>query len=926
MTRFSQSSVTAVLGPTNTGKTHLAIERMCAHSSGLIGFPLRLLAREVYDRVVKIKGPDAVALLTGEQRIVPPGARWFLATAESMPIDDGRDFAFVALDEAQLAAHPERGHVFTDRLLRARGRDETMILGSQSLAPMVRTLVPEAEIITRPRFSTLSYAGPKKLSRLPPRSAIIAFSAEQVYAVAEMLRRFRGGAAVVMGALSPATRNAQVEMYQAGEVDYLVATDAIGMGLNMDVDHVAFAALSKYDGRRRRRLSLAEMAQIAGRAGRHQRDGTFGTVAGHGDGCAFTDEEIERIEAHEFPPIGSVFWREAQPRYESIASLIDDLEAPPMREGLRAAPEAIDLAVLKRLADQDDVAARAGGADAVRRLWAVCSLPDFQKKGADHHAAFVAQLWRYLGEGRGQLPMELVAKRIADLDNVQGDVETLGGRIAAIRTWSYIAHRGDWLAEPATMAERAQQVEERLSDALHKGLAQRFVDRRTAVLMKRLGSDAAMLPVRLVDDDVVEVDDEPIGRLIGLRFIVDAGARLADRKLLLAAADRHLAGLLRDRARAIRADDDSAFALVATPQGRVALAWRGAPVAHVRQKGARFDLDVSLEPDSEKLPPAERDALRAHLQAVVTRDLEKHLGPLMAVAMQARDSKASPAFRALCVALAEADGVVARSGAKELLADMDEPARHALKRLGVVTGSLDIYCPAALRPLALQRLALLRLAGERAPAEATPVSVPQSSAEQEQPGAPPVTDPVLALSRLDGIRARAYRPAGNQAIRVDMAEKLIRDGHEQRTGQRPDAAMTSPSGDDTPKGDPQPVTGDENISARSRPRGFAIAPDLAVSMGLVPDNFHRLLHAAGFRRTERIAGEDGDAAVQLWHWRGLNRKKARSGAARRDRPGKATRAAKSERVKADQKRAVARPRPRPGNAFAVLADMDFGRD
>lgn len=929
MTRFSQSSVTAVLGPTNTGKTHLAIERMCAHSSGLIGFPLRLLAREVYDRVVKIKGPGEVALLTGEQRIVPPGARWFLATAESMPIDDGRDFSFVALDEAQLAAHPERGHVFTDRLLRARGRDETMILGSQSLAPMVRTLVPEAEIITRPRFSTLSYAGAKKLSRLPPRTAIIAFSAEQVYAVAEMLRRFRGGAAVVMGALSPATRNAQVSMYQAGEVDYLVATDAIGMGLNMDVDHVAFASLSKYDGRRRRRLSLAEMAQIAGRAGRHQRDGTFGTVAGHGDACAFTDEEIERIEAHEFPPIGSVFWREAQPRYDSIATLIDDLEAAPRREGLRAAPEAIDLAVLKRLADQDDVAARACGADAVRRLWAACSLPDFQKKGADHHATFIAQLWRHLGEGRGTLPMELVARRIADLDNVQGDVETLGGRIAAIRTWSYIAHRGDWLAEPAIMAERAQQVEERLSDALHKGLAQRFVDRRTAVLMKRLGSDAAMLPVKLVDDDVVEVDGEPIGRLVGLRFVVDAGARLADRKLLLAAADRHLAGLLRDRARVMRADDDSAFALVATPQGRVALAWRGAPVARVQQKGARFDLSVSLEPGSEKLPGAERAALLAHLQSIVTRDLEKHLGPLMAVAVLARDSHASPPLRALCVALVEADGVIARSGVKDLLAQLDAPARQALKRLGIITGSLDIYCPAALRPMALQRLALLRQAGERGPSEPAPEAAPGQSPDQALFGDPPATDPVLALSSLNGARARAYRPAGSQAIRVDMAEKLIRDGHDQRAGQRPDAAKPSDPPNEASTDNAQSAGGAEQPVGQSKPRGFAIVPDLAVSMGLMPDNFFRLLHAAGFRRTERIAGDEGDMAVQLWHWRGLNRKGVGTGTDRRkgrEKPKGPKRASKQERASADQPRVADRPRPRPGNAFAVLADMDFGGD
>src|SRR6201991_1290079 len=317
--RAYSNPVTAVLGPTNTGKTHLAIERMCGHSSGMIGFPLRLLAREVYDRVVAIKGKDRVALMTGEERIVPPDARWFLCTAESMPTD--KEVSFLALDEAQLGADPERGHVFTDRLLRARGREETMILGSETLKPMLKALVPEAEIIGRARFSRLSYAGARKLSRLPRRSAIVAFSAEEVYAVAEALRRLRGGAAVVMGALSPRTRNAQVAMFQAGEVDYLVATDAIGMGLNMDVNHVAFASLTKFDGKRSRRLTTPEMAQIAGRAGRHQRDGTFGALTEEGPG-AFTPEEVSVIEEPAFPPLDHLYWRDGEPDLSSVAALI----------------------------------------------------------------------------------------------------------------------------------------------------------------------------------------------------------------------------------------------------------------------------------------------------------------------------------------------------------------------------------------------------------------------------------------------------------------------------------------------------------------------------------------------------------------------------------------------------------------------------
>ena len=372
----SDAPVRAILGPTNTGKTYLAIERMCGHSSGVIGFPLRLLAREVYDRVVAIKGEKQVALLTGEERIVPPQARYFLCTAESMPVPGGdshhdgdlhRDFAFAAIDEAQLGIDPERGHVFTDRMLRARGREETLILGSDTLRPIIRELLPDAEIVSRPRFSTLRYAGSVKLSRLPPRSAVVAFSAEQVYALAEMLRRFKGGAAVVMGALSPATRNAQVAMFQRGEVDYLVATDAIGMGLNMDVTHVAFAGLEKFDGRRDRRLTIAEMAQIAGRAGRHQKDGSFGTLGLGEESGGFSDEEIAAIEEHRFRPLDSVYWRNADLDFTDVRALIRSLEAKSDDPLLRPAPEAIDLAVLEahRRGSGDRRQARRPGAAAV---------------------------------------------------------------------------------------------------------------------------------------------------------------------------------------------------------------------------------------------------------------------------------------------------------------------------------------------------------------------------------------------------------------------------------------------------------------------------------------------------------------------------------------------------------------------------------
>ncbi len=550
--------VTAVLGPTNTGKTHLAVERMCGHSSGMIGFPLRLLAREVYDRVVKLKGENRVALITGEEKIVPKDARWFLCTAESMPLD--KDLAFVALDEAQLGADPERGHVFTDRILRARGREETMLLGSEALRPMLKALVPKVEIINRPRFSTLTYAGAKKISRLPKRSAIVAFSAEEVYAVAEMLRRLRGGAAVVMGALSPRTRNAQVAMFQAGEVDYLVATDAIGMGLNMDVAHVAFASLNKFDGHRQRRLRISEMAQIAGRAGRHQRDGTFGALVEEGPG-AFTPEEIRAIEDHHVPALDHLFWREGEPDLASIDALIASLERKPDSPVLRAAPEAVDLSVLKRLAGEDWVRDRVRSPRAVARLWAACGLPDFRKLGADPHARFVARVFRHLSEGNGHIPHQWFADEIARLDRMDGDVETLAGRIAAARSWAYIAQRSDWLAEPLHWAERTQALEEKLSDALHASLTQRFVDKRTTALLRQIGGGAAHLPVVVGPEGEVSVEDHVLGHLQGFRFAVDPDARAADKRMLLAAAEKGLAGELRRRG----------DALVAAPDGELAL-------------------------------------------------------------------------------------------------------------------------------------------------------------------------------------------------------------------------------------------------------------------------------------------------------------------------------------------------------------------
>ncbi|NIJ09512.1 ATP-dependent RNA helicase SUPV3L1/SUV3 [Sphingomonas vulcanisoli] len=827
MTRFTDRPLVAVLGPTNTGKTHLAVERMCGHSSGLIGFPLRLLAREVYDRVVAIKGKDSVALITGEEKVLPDKARWFLTTAESMPMD--RDFAFVALDEAQLGADRERGHIFTDRILRSRGREETMLLGSDALRPMLAALAPEAEIITRPRFSTLTYAGPAKLSRLPKRSVIVAFSAEEVYAVAEMLRRLRGGAAVVMGALSPRTRNAQVAMFQAGEVDYLVATDAIGMGLNMDVSHVAFASLRKFDGRKTRRLTISEMAQIAGRAGRHQRDGTFGSLSLEGSNAHFEDEEVHAIEGHHIPPLDHLYWRDGDPNTASIDRLIADLERKPDKIVLRAAPEAVDLAVLKRLADEPWVRERAKGQAMVARLWDACGLPDFRKTGAEPHSRLIGRIFRHLSEGDRHIPVSWFADELVRLESVQGDVETLADRLAGVRTWAYIAHRRDWLADPGLWAERARGIEEKLSDALHQRLTQRFVDRRTSVLMRDLGARGAdLLPMKVAEDGTVTVDGEAIGLLIGFRFKADPQARHGDMKRLMAAAERRLGEELGKRAKALIEDEDAAFNL-ATDIGRpVALFWRGDVVARLTRGKSllhpRFELHRALG----ALPEAVRDAICGRLRRWLEGNIARHLAPLAAMAEAARDPDEAAAVRALLANLAEAGGVVARRVMETVVTAIDRDLRPRVYKLGIRLGTLDLFVPALIKPEPTRWRIALAAAQEDAVMPPLP-----------PPGAVSVATPAEPAAAQAFLLA-GFRPLGAQMLRVDQVEKLARAAHDARTGR----AVFSPD------------------------------PGLATSLGLSSPSFQQLMLALGFGRTE-----------EGWRWRG-KREEARA-KPRAPRPGNA---------------------------------------
>lgn len=779
-----------------------------------MGFPLRLLAREVYDRVRAIKGDSSVALITGEERIEPPEARYFCCTAEAMDrLGAGRQgrCAFVALDEAQLAADPERGHIFTDRLLHARGREETMLLGSATLEPLVASLIAKAQVTKRPRFSHLAHAGSCKLSRLPPRSAIVAFSTEQVYTMAEMLRRFRGGAAVVMGALSPETRNRQVELFQSGEVDYIVATDAIGMGLNLDVHHVAFGALTKFDGKRKRRLTPSEMAQIAGRAGRHQRDGTFGIVSGMhtqaNTSAQFTEEEIFAVEEHSFQPLTRLFWRDAQPRFDTLEVLIGDLEAAPLEPALRRAPQSVDLAVLKLLC-QSPLADTVKGAGAVRRFWEACSLPDFRQSGADTHARFVARLWEDLREG--YLGADYVAARIAELDQMQGGIDTLQGRIAAIRSWAYICQRPDWVLARDEMAARARAVEARLSDALHARLTERFVNRRTTILIKSLGEKASALPVDVGPDGKVSVENEVIGTLRGFRFNVDPSAGLADRKMLLAAAEKALPAILAQRAAWLMEEGTSELTL---SQGKIG--WNEAVLAKVQMSEDLRKPQLSFARDIALLQPAPRAALEEALQQWLKAQLAP-LAPLQALAQAARDPEAGSEARALLHTLVAGSGIVARENAG--LEHLPKPLRPQLRKLGVVFGALDIYARDLLKPAPRQLLHALQM-------DARPL----------QHAMPPFDN---GARFKQGPLPAGYRRAGAQLIRVDLAEKIARAAFEAR--------------------------------AKAQGKLFRIDMALGISIGLEEANVKRLLASIGFKlhKTRALAsGESGPEPLQRWSWR-----------------------------------------------------------
>lgn len=743
--------VTAILGPTNTGKTHYAIERMLAHDSGMIGLPLRLLAREVYGRVVEKVGASKVALVTGEEKIKPKNPRYWISTVEAMPRD--LDLAFVAIDEIQLASDLDRGHVFTDRLLNQRGLDETLLIGSSIMRPLIERLIPGVHVVTRPRLSQLSFAGEKKVSRLPPRTAIVAFSAEEVYAVAELIRRQRGGAAVVLGALSPRTRNAQVDLYQSGDVDYLVATDAIGMGLNLDVDHVAFAASRKFDGFRFRNLHPPEIGQIAGRAGRYLTDGTFGTT---GRCDPFSSELVAQVENHMFDSARILQWRNPDLNFSSIAALQESLAEQPREHGLVRAPAGEDMASLDIVARDPELADFAKGPAAVERLWQVCQVPDYRKVSPASHADLVSTLYRFLMRD-GTIPSDWFARQVASLDRMEGDIDTLSNRIAQIRTWTFVANRPDWLARPEHWQGATRAVEDKLSDALHERLAQRFIDRRTSVLMRRLRENA-MLEADITATGDVTVEGQHVGHLHGFHFVPDPEADGAEAKALRAAASKALSGEIEGRADRFASAADSS--LVLSNDGTIR--WTGDPVAKLEPGEKLFSPRIRVIAD-EHLAGAAREKVEQRLEAWLKAHVVRVLGPVLALE-DAQDL--TGLARGIAFQVAESLGVLERSKVTQDMRSLDQDGRSALRQKGIRFGAYHIYLPALLKPaprtLAAQLWALKH--GGLDQKGLDEIAHLASSGRTSIP-----VDPDIAKGLY---RAAGFRVCGARAVRVDILERL----------------------------------------------------------------------------------------------------------------------------------------------------------
>ncbi|WP_310243083.1 helicase-related protein [Rhizobium rosettiformans] len=837
---LSGRGVSAVLGPTNTGKTHFAIERMVAHGSGIIGLPLRLLAREVYTRVVERVGVQNVALVTGEEKISPPNARFSVCTVEAMPRET--KVAFVAIDEIQLAGDLERGHIFTDRLLHLRGREETLLLGSATMKSILIQLLPGITIVERPRLSQLFYAGQKKITRLPQRTAIVAFSADEVYAIAELIRRQRGGAAVVLGALSPRTRNAQVGLYQEGDVEYLVATDAIGMGLNLDVDHVAFAQDRKFDGYQFRNLNPGELGQIAGRAGRHVKDGTFG-VTGRVD--PFDDELVERLETHKFDPVKVLQWRTEKFDFSSIAGLQRSLDAAPRVEGLTRALPATDQQALEYLSRYPEISDITDRPERVEKLWEACALPDYRRITPAQHADLIQSLYFDLVR-RGTVNEDFLAEQVRRADRTDGEIDTLSARIAQIRTWTYVSNRPGWLADPTHWQEKTREIEDRLSDALHERLTKRFVDRRTSVLMKRLRENAMLEAEISVNGDVF-VEGHAMGQLSGFRFTPISGMEGPDAKAVQAAAYKALALEFEARAARLHASGNNDLAIGSDGLVR----WLGDPVARLVGTDHILHPRVILLAD-EQLTGIARDHVAARVERFVNHHISTVLKPLDDLS---RAEDLQGLAKGLAFQLVENLGVLFRRDVADDVKSLDQDGRASMRRYGVRFGAYHIFMPALLKP---------------APAELITLLWALKHDGLDKPGYGDLI-PVLAAGRTSVVtepsfermfyKLAGFRFLGKRAVRIDILERLadlIRPLLQWKPGTpaRPDGAYDG--------------------------RRFTTTTAMLSILGATPDDMEEILKGLGYR-ADSVSAEE--AAAFLATQTGSTATEAAAGAEKSDEDG-----------------------------------------
>ena len=690
---MTKHKITAVLGPTNTGKTHLAIETMLSFDTGMIGFPLRLLAREVYDKVIKKISIDKVALITGEEKIIPQNAKYFLCTVESMPID--KHLEFVGVDEIQMCADHERGHIFTDRLLNMRGEKLTMLMGSNTIKNIISKLDADVEFINRERLSKLTYTGHKKISRINRKTAIIAFSAEEVYAIAELIRRQKGGAAIVMGSLSPKTRNAQVELYQSGDVDFLVATDAIGMGINMDLDHVFFSNLKKFDGKKLRKLNLSEIGQIAGRAGRYLNDGNFGIT---GDCKEITSEDVELLENHKFEEIRNLFWRNSNLNFNNPLSLIKSLEEKPHTEWLRKIHECEDEKALKYFLRDKSLINLEFNKKSLGLLWECCQIPDFVKKTYGNHYEVIGNVFSFLNSEKGQISDEFMRLQLIKLDKLEGNVDSLSNRIANVRTWSYVSNKNNWIENQDYWIEKTKHLEDRLSDRLHEELTKTFIDKRASVLARGLKQDMEFKTEILENNDVM-IDDQFIGKIKGLKLELDfkKGALETDIKSLKKAARQSIGPELEKRIQMII--DTGLIEL----KDDFKIYWNSFPIAKLSAGNDYLNPSFELIVDDtiEQNP-------KQKLIDFIHKWIQTKINSILKSLIDLKNLKEkNSSIKALAYQLYENNGVLKREQVSEYLKSLGQNERKILRDLGVKFGRYHVFLYQLIKPEAVSLRTLL---------------------------------------------------------------------------------------------------------------------------------------------------------------------------------------------------------------------------